>query len=89
LPRRIQSPRSIGTLQRIPLLYIKDGALGEPPGHAPVGSGDLDIPAIMRAADPAVLKWVIVDLLEHPHADMFGSARESYCYLIVEGLAAG
>jgi len=54
-----------------------------------VGSGDLDIPAIMRAADPAVLKWVIVDLLEHPHADMFGSARESYCYLIVEGLAAG
>lgn len=75
--------------RRIPLLHIKDGTLGETPGHAPVGSGDLDIAAIMRAADPAVVKWVIVDLLEDPHADMFESAGESYRYLTVEGLAAG
>lgn len=74
---------------RIPLLHVKDGTLGETPGHAPVGSGDLDIPAIMRAADPAALMWVVVDLLEDPVVDMFESARESYRYLVVEGLAAG
>ncbi len=75
--------------QRIPLLHIKDGTLGETPGHTPVGGGDLDIPAIMRAADPTVVKWVIVDLLEDPHADMFESARESYRYLTIEGLVVG
>jgi sugar phosphate isomerase/epimerase len=75
--------------RRIPLLHVKDGALAETPVHAPVGSGDLDIPAIMRAADPAVVRWVIVDLLEDPQADMFASARESYRYLTVEGLAGG
>jgi sugar phosphate isomerase/epimerase len=74
---------------RLPLLHIKDGTLGETPGHAPVGSGDLDIPATIAAADPAVLKWVIVDLLEDPQADMFESARESYRYLTLEGLASG
>jgi len=74
---------------RLPLLHVKDGTLGETPGHAPVGSGDIDIRAAVEAADPAVLKWVIVDLLEDPQADMFESARESYRYLTVEGLATG
>ena len=74
---------------RIPLLHVKDGVLGETPKHTPVGSGDLDIPTIMQAADPAVLEWVIVDLVEDPEADMFESARESYRYLTAEGLATG
>jgi sugar phosphate isomerase/epimerase len=74
---------------RIPLLHVKDGTLGETPGHTPVGSGDLDIPAIISAADPAVVKWLIVDLLEDPQADMFESASESYRYLVGEGLAFG
>jgi sugar phosphate isomerase/epimerase len=74
---------------RIPLLHIKDGTLGGTPGHTPVGSGDLDIPAITRAGDPAVVEWLVVDLLEDSLADMFQSATESYRYLVSEGLAAG
>ncbi len=74
---------------RIPLLHVKDGMLEETGAHRPVGSGELDIPAIIAAADPGVLEWLIVDLLEDPHADMFESARESYRYLTTEGLAEG
>jgi sugar phosphate isomerase/epimerase len=72
---------------RLPLLHIKDGELGETAVHTPVGSGDLDIPAVIDAADPDVVEWIIVDLLEGPDADMFESARESHRYLTVEGLA--
>ncbi len=74
---------------RLPLLHVKDGTLEDAGAHRPVGSGALDIPAITAAADPSVLEWVIVDLLEDPNADMFESARESYRYLTAEGLAEG
>lgn len=74
---------------RIPLLHVKDGTLEDTGAHTPVGSGALDIPAIVAAADPDVVEWLIVDLLEDPEADMFESARESYRYLTAEGLAEG
>ncbi len=74
---------------RIPLLHVKDGTLADTGAHTPVGSGALDIPSIIAAADPAVVEWLIVDLLEDPDADMFESARESYRYLSTEGLAEG
>jgi sugar phosphate isomerase/epimerase len=74
---------------RLPLLHVKDGTLEDTGAHTPVGSGALDIPAIIAAADPGVVEWLIVDLLEDPEADMFESARESYRYLTAEGLAEG
>jgi sugar phosphate isomerase/epimerase len=74
---------------RLALLHIKDGLLGESPTHTPVGSGDLDIPAIVNAGDLSIVEWLIVDLLEDPQADMFESARESYLYLTAEGLGEG
>jgi sugar phosphate isomerase/epimerase len=74
---------------RIPLLHVKDGTLEDSGAHTPVGSGALDIPAIIAATDPNVVEWLIVDLLEDPEADMFESARESYRYLTAEGLAEG
>jgi sugar phosphate isomerase/epimerase len=74
---------------RLPLLHIKDGLLGEIPTHTPVGSGDLDIPGIVKAADLSILEWLIVDLLDDPQADMFESARESYRYLTAEGFGEG
>jgi sugar phosphate isomerase/epimerase len=74
---------------RLPLLHIKDGLLGESATHTPVGSGDLDIPAIVRAAEFSVVEWLIVDLLDDPAADMFESARESYRYLTAQGFGEG
>jgi len=73
---------------RAPLLHIKDGPLvkGEP--HTAVGSGKLDMPAIIGAADPDVLDWLIVELDECA-TDMMDAVKESYRYLTSEGLAEG
>lgn len=74
---------------RLPLLHIKDGMLV--PGehkHTPVGSGKLDIPAIINAADPDVLQWLIVEL-DASDMDMLEAVKQSYSYLISNGLAAG
>jgi len=74
--------------RRIPLLHVKDGPLvkGEP--HTAVGSGKLDIPGIIHAADPMVLKWLIVEL-DACATDMVEAVAQSYRYLTVNGLAEG
>lgn len=73
---------------RLPLLHIKDGDLvGRSPQLA-VGSGKLDMPAIIGAADPTVLQWLIVELDECA-TDMTEAVRESYLYLTRNGLGAG
>lgn len=69
----------------IALLHVKDGGLvrGEP--MLPVGSGTLDIPACIRASDPA---WLIVELDEYA-GEMMEAVRESYRYLVGSGLGYG
>jgi len=73
---------------RIPLLHIKDGPLvkGEP--HTAVGKGKMDIPAVIRAADPDVVQWLIVEL-DHCATDMTEAVADSARYLIGEGLGKG
>lgn len=73
---------------RLPLFHIKDGTLEQGKPHLPVGSGKLDIPAIIGAADQNVLQWLIVELDEYD-GDMFGAVEQSYNYLISNGLAKG
>ena len=73
---------------RVPLLHIKDGSLEPNQPHLAVGSGKLDMPAIVAAADPEVLQWVIVEL-DDCATDMMEAVRESYRYLVGAGLAAG
>ena len=73
---------------RLPVLHIKDGMLGEDKIHTAVGSGALDMPAIIGAADPNVLEWIIVEL-DNYAGDMFEAVQSSYDYLIGNGLAAG
>lgn len=74
---------------RIPLLHIKDGMLVEGQHvHTAVGSGKVDMHPIIKAADPDVLKWVIVEL-DACETDMLEAVKESYRYLTSEGLAAG
>ena len=74
---------------RLPVLHIKDGMLEEGKHvHTAVGSGLLDMPAIVGAADPNVLKWLIVEL-DACKADMMEAVRKSYGYLKSSGLGEG
>ena len=73
---------------RLPLLHIKDGMLGEGAVHTAVGSGKLDMPAIIGAADPTVLEWVIVEL-DNCATGMLEAVKQSYAYLTSSGLALG
>jgi len=74
---------------RLPLLHIKDGMLEEGKHvHTAVGSGKLDFPAIINAADPNVLEWLIVEL-DACETDMMEAVRKSYEYLTSSGLAEG
>jgi sugar phosphate isomerase/epimerase len=71
---------------RTPLLHLKDGPLtrGEP--MVALGQGKQDFPAIMRAADPAVLEWAIVEL-DACATDMLTAVRESLLFLVNTKLA--
>jgi len=73
---------------RIPLLHIKDGSTREGDPHTAVGSGALDIPAIVAAADPNVLEWLIVEL-DTCATDMRQAVKQSYDYLTSNSLAHG
>jgi sugar phosphate isomerase/epimerase len=73
---------------RIPLIHIKDGMLETSHPHTAVGSGKMDIPAIVAAADPKVAEWLIVELDECA-TDMTEAVRQSYKYLVGQGLASG
>lgn len=74
---------------RIPLLHIKDGMLKEGEHiHTAVGSGLMKMPEIIRAADPNVLDWLIVEL-DACATDMLEAVRQSYYYLTKQGLASG
>jgi sugar phosphate isomerase/epimerase len=73
---------------RTPLLHIKDGPLERDRAHVAVGSGRMDVPAVVRAGDPAVLEWLVVEL-DHCDTDMMTAMRESYDYLTRTGLGRG
>jgi len=73
---------------RLPLLHIKDGTLGKDAPHTAVGDGALDMPAIIRSADPNILEWLVVELDECA-TDMFEAVERSYDYLTSTGLAVG
>lgn len=73
---------------RAPLLHIKDGPLEPKQPHVAVGSGRVDVPGIIAAADETVLEWLVVEL-DACATDMMTAVRESYDYLVDNGLAQG
>jgi sugar phosphate isomerase/epimerase len=73
---------------RQPLLHIKDGPLPEQMPHTAVGSGKMDIPAVVGAADSKVLEWLVVELDECA-TDMLEAVAQSYKYLSSTGLGTG
>jgi sugar phosphate isomerase/epimerase len=74
--------------KRAPLLHIKDGLIDPPQPMTPVGEGKLDMPAIIKAADPNVLEWLIVEL-DSCAIGMLEAAEKSYRYLVDNGLGEG
>ena len=54
----------------------------------PLGRGKMDVPAVIAAADPAVLKWLVVEL-DNFDGEMLSAVEESYNYLINNGLGMG
>ena len=74
--------------QRTPLLHIKDGPLEQKQPHVAAGSGRMDIPSVINAADDQVLEWLVVEL-DACATDMMTAVRESYDYLIGNELARG
>ena len=73
---------------RLPILHLKDGPLVQGEPHTAVGGGKMDVPALVNAADPNVLQWLVVEL-DDCATDMMQAVRDSYEYLTGQGLAEG
>jgi sugar phosphate isomerase/epimerase len=73
---------------RLPLLHIKDGPIEPRQPMTAVGAGKLDMPAIVGAADPSVLEWLVVEL-DSCATDMMQAVADSYRYLVDSGLGSG
>ncbi len=71
------------------LLHIKDGHFVRG-GHmvAVGGSGRIDFQRVIAAADPLMLRWLIVEL-DSCETDMFEAVEKSYRFLISHKLAEG
>lgn len=74
--------------RRTPLLHLKDGPLVKDEPMQALGSGKLRLREIIAAADPAVLRWIVVEL-DACATDMLQAVRESYDWLVANGLATG
>lgn len=69
-------------------LHLKDGPLTHGAAMVAAGKGKQDFKAIVAAADPAVLKWNVVEL-DRCDGDMLQAVLDSYAYLVSNGLAIG
>jgi sugar phosphate isomerase/epimerase len=74
--------------RRVPLLHVKDGPLEKDKPMVAVGSGKMSFRPILAAADPAVLRWLVVEL-DACATDMLQAVKESYDWLVGRGMAAG
>lgn len=73
---------------RAPLLHIKDGPLVKDELQLPLGRGKMDVPAVIAAADPKVLQWLVVEL-DNYGGEMLSAVKESYRYLVENRLGMG
>jgi sugar phosphate isomerase/epimerase len=73
---------------RAPLLHIKDGPLVKDEPMVAVGSGKVDVASVIAAADPTVLRWLVVEL-DACATDMLTAIEGSYRFLTSKGFAQG
>jgi sugar phosphate isomerase/epimerase len=71
-----------------PLLHIKDGPMKKDMPMVAVGKGRMPIERVVKAANPAVLRWLVVEL-DECGTDMTKAVRESCRYLMKKGLGQG
>lgn len=85
---RIDVPAVVKAHKRnIKLLHVKDGPLVQEEPHTAVGSGRMNIPAIVKAAGRET-EWLVVEL-DACATDMTQAVRDSYKYLKKAGLGIG
>jgi len=71
---------------RLPLIHLKDYTVnGNNPGFAAVGQGNLNMPAIVKAAEKAGCEWFIVEQDDCYGRDPFDNLALSFTFL--KGLA--
>lgn len=68
------------------ILHIKDGPLVKSEPMVAAGSGKMDFPSIVAAADSA--KWLVVEL-DRCATDMMEAVEQSFNYLVSSGLGCG
>jgi len=72
--------------KRLPLIHLKDyTVINNNPSFAAVGHGNLNMPAIIKAAEKAGCEWFIVEQDDCYGRDPFDNLALSYAYL--KGLA--
>lgn len=81
----LQTIQSLGS--RAPLLHIKDGPATQDGDMTAVGSGVMDIQAVIEAGKPHAA-WLVVEL-DRCATDMMEAVAQSYTYLTSNGLAKG
>jgi sugar phosphate isomerase/epimerase len=70
-------------------IHIKDGPLEKGAAMTALGTGRMDIPAVVEAADAFEgIEWLIVEL-DRCDGDMLQAVEQSAKYMIGEGLAEG
>jgi len=74
--------------KRTVLMHVKDGPLVKDQPMTAVGTGKVNIPDCVAAADEKVLRWLIVEL-DACATDMLQAVADSYRYLVRTKLAAG
>lgn len=73
---------------RVTFLHVKDGPLERDKAHVACGAGKMNLRASIEAADENVLLWNVVEL-DSCDTDMLTAVRDSYRYLVGQGLARG
>lgn len=74
--------------KRLALMHVKDGPLLRDKPMTAVGAGKVNIKGCVEAADEKVLEWLIVEL-DACATDMLQAVKDSYRYLVGNGLAQG
>jgi sugar phosphate isomerase/epimerase len=73
---------------RAPLLHIKDGPIEKDKAMVAVGKGKMNFKKVIAAADPKVLRWLVVEL-DNCDTDMMTAIEDSYKYLVANKLGIG
>lgn len=70
------------------LMHLKDGTFQKEISMLPLGCGKMPLAETVKAADPNINKWVIVEL-DNCVMDMMYAIKKSYRYMVSNGIAAG